>query len=71
VELADGSLFHLISISSKPGFGFITLRPHPEDQPPTEVVVPLGSIAQIRLGPAEPPKRLGFALPVGEAPSTA
>jgi len=63
VELADGSLFHLISISSRPGFGFITLEPHPADEEPKEVVVPIGGIAQIRIGRAESRARPGFSLP--------
>ena len=63
VELSDGSLFQLISISPRPGFGFITLQPHPEDEEPLEVVVPVASIAQIRIGKAEPQQRPGFSLP--------
>ncbi|MBA2356970.1 MAG: hypothetical protein H0V84_00910 [Actinobacteria bacterium] len=63
VELADGTLFHLISITAEPGFGFVTLRPHPEDGEARAVIVPVGSIAQIRIGPEEPPHRLGFRLP--------
>jgi hypothetical protein len=66
VELGDGSLFHLISISAKPGYGFITLEPHPEGEEPLEVVVPIASIAQIRIGKAEPQVRPGFALPAEE-----
>jgi hypothetical protein len=63
VELADGSLFHLIAILARPGFGFITLQPHPEGEEPTEIVVPVASITQIRIGHAEPHQRVGFALP--------
>jgi hypothetical protein len=66
VELSDGSLFDLISISAEPGFGFITLQPHPEGEEPLEVVVPIGSIAQIRIGRAEPHLRPGFTLPAEE-----
>jgi hypothetical protein len=66
VELADGSLFQLISISPRPGFGFITLQPHPEDEEPMEVVVPVASIAQIRIGKTDPQQRPGFALPAEE-----
>jgi hypothetical protein len=66
VELNDGSLYHLISIAPRPGFGFITLQPHPEDEEPREVVVPIAQIAQIRIGRAEARVRPGFSLP--EAP---
>ena len=67
LELHDGSLYHLISLSPRPGFGFITLQPHPEDEEPSEVVIPIAQISQIRIGRAEPRVRPGFSLPV-EAP---
>jgi hypothetical protein len=61
VELASGATFDLISLAAEPGYGFVTLRPHPEGEPPSEVIVPVGSIAQIRLhAPAEKP-RFGFS----------
>jgi hypothetical protein len=63
IELSDGSLYDLISIAPRPGYGFITLEPHPADEEPKEVVVPVGSIAQIRIGRAEPRVRPGFAVP--------
>jgi hypothetical protein len=63
VELADGASFNLISISAEPGYGFVTLRPHPEDREPREVVVPVASIAQIRIGAADPRTHPGFSLP--------
>ncbi len=66
IELTDGSLYHLISISPRPGFGFITLQPHPEGEEPQEVVVPIAQIALFRIGKAEPRVRPGFALPVKE-----
>src|SRR5581483_9373039 len=67
VELAAGALFWVRSISPEPGYGFITLCPHTEDAPsPTEedVIVPVGSIRRITLGPAEEHRaRFGFSLP--------
>ena len=63
IELSDGSLYQLITLSPRPGFGFITLRPHPDDEEPAEVVVPIASIAQIRIGRADPQIRPGFQLP--------
>jgi hypothetical protein len=65
VELHDGSLHRLASISPEPGFGFITLVPHPEDDEPHELIVPLGSVVQIRLGPLELEQRLGFVVSSG------
>jgi hypothetical protein len=65
VELADGQRFMLQSLSPEPGFGFLTLSLHPEDErDPQQLIVPIGSIRRIALGPAEGDRvRLGFALP--------
>jgi hypothetical protein len=70
VELRDGPLLVLDAISQEPGHGFVTLRPHVKDgDEPEELIVPLASIAQIRLSPAEEEQQFGFALP--EEPSSA
>lgn len=63
VELADGSLHRLASISSDPGFGFVTLCPHCASGEPEELIVPLGSIREIRIAAVEDEQRLGFAPP--------
>jgi len=63
VELADGSLHSLASISSEPGFGFVTLCPHFDDGEPEELIVPLGAIREIRIAALEDEQRLGFAPP--------
>src|SRR5437870_4938968 len=68
VELADGALLWVRSISPEPGYGFITLCPHTEDRagsdPNEDVIVPVGSIRRIILGPAEAQRaRFGFSLP--------
>jgi hypothetical protein len=62
VELSDGSLHRLESISAEPGFGFVTLRPHTPEAP-QELIVPLGAIRQLTIGAAEPEHRIGFSLP--------
>jgi hypothetical protein len=62
-ELRDGSQLELISISPEPGYGFITLRPHPEGEPPSEVIIPVGAIAQVRLHAPEARPQFGFSLP--------
>ena len=67
VELSDGSLHRLVSIGADPGYGFITLVPHPEDGEPQELIVPLGSIRQITLSRAEAESPVGFALPAAPA----
>jgi hypothetical protein len=64
VELADGSLLQLESLSAEPGYGFLTLVPHPDQQgdPPYELVVPVGAIRQVAIRVPEPERgRFGFA----------
>jgi len=65
VELAGGERLTLQSLSAEPGFGFVTLTVHPEDdREPEQLIVPVGSIRRIALGPAEGDRiRFGFALP--------
>jgi hypothetical protein len=64
VELFDGSLHRLAQLSAEPGFGFVTLRPHPgAGGSPQELIVPLGAIREIRLAAAEPEQQLGFRVP--------
>ncbi len=63
-ELADGAVFTVQSISAEPGFGFLTMCPHPEAEGETEdVIVPMGSIRRITLGHPEPARaRFGFSI---------
>jgi hypothetical protein len=63
VELADGERLTLQSISGEPGFGFLTLAVHSEDDDAEELIVPVGAIRRIVLGPADETRRPGFALP--------
>jgi hypothetical protein len=66
VELRDGALLVLDSFSGAPGYGFVTLCPHAENEREREeLIVPLASIAQIRISSAEEEPRFGFALPDG------
>jgi hypothetical protein len=67
IELFDGSLFRLQTLSHEPGFGFVSFRPHPDGEEQQELIVPLGAIREIRIGPAEPPQRLGFTVEVEPA----
>ena len=73
VELADGSRFPLDSISAEPGFGFVTLRPHPDpedeyEEQPAELIVPVGAIRRIELNRADEQRdRFGFSLPEARA----
>ena len=76
VELHDGAVLALHSISPEPGYGLITLRPYPDDEgrawpkaeaegplPPEEIMVPLGSIMRIVLSEPEEQSRFGFSAP--------
>jgi hypothetical protein len=59
IELRDGSVIPLESILPEPGYGFVTLRPHsPRAQ---EVVIPVGAIARLQLGPPEQHPPFGFS----------
>jgi hypothetical protein len=63
VELADGSLHRLATISPEPGYGFVTLCPHCHEGEPEEIIVPLGAIREIRIGPPDGEHRLGYSPP--------
>ena len=71
VELADGERHTLQSISPEPGYGFVTLAVHPEDDDdPEQLIVPITTIRRIALGPAEAERaKFGFALPEGKVPA--
>jgi len=52
-----------VSLSPEPGYGFLTLCPHCEETgSPEELIVPIGSIRELRLRVAEerPHFRFGF-----------
>jgi hypothetical protein len=61
IELRDGSVIPLESILADPGYGFITLRPHGRRK--EEVVVPVGAITRLQLGPSEQHPPFGFSKP--------
>ena len=65
VELADGERLTLRSLSPEPGYGFVTLSVHPsDDADPTQLIVPVGAIRRIALGPADAERAsFGFSLP--------
>ena len=65
VELADGSRLTLEALSAEPGYGFVTLTAHrEEDEHSRQLIVPVNAIRRITLGPAEAERaRFGFALP--------
>ena len=63
IELRDGARFKLSALSPEPGYGFVTICPHAEEDTPGELVVPLGAIARIEFhADDEPEPRFGFSL---------
>jgi hypothetical protein len=66
IELLGGETLSVTSLSSEPGFGFITLSVGAE-----QVIVPVGSIRRITLGPADEEQKPGFALPQEKGPEPA
>ena len=72
VELGGGQRLTLRSLSGEPGYGFLTLVVHADrDDDPDMLIVPVGAIRQIALGPADETRRPGFALPEKEGPGSA
>jgi hypothetical protein len=65
LELFDGSLHRLRTLSAEPGFGFISFRPIGDDD--QELIVPLGTVREIRVSVPAPEQQLGFSA----APETA
>jgi hypothetical protein len=67
VELElGGERLGLRSLSSEPGYGFLTLAVHAADGEAEELIVPVGAIRRISLRPADEERRPGFALPSDE-----
>jgi hypothetical protein len=67
VELRDGSVHRLLTISPEPGYGFVTLCPWVEDGDAEELIVPVGAIARITLKPLEEHPPFGFTQPKAKA----
>lgn len=65
VELSDGQRHTLESLSAEPGYGFVTLSVHPDDDSDAmQLIVPITAIRRIALGPAEAERaQFGFSLP--------
>jgi hypothetical protein len=64
IELRDGWRFVVDALLPEPGYGFVTIRPHPGDgELPPELIVPIGTIQRIELYEAyDKPSRFGFSL---------
>jgi len=63
VHLADGTRYVVEELSPEPGFGFVTIRPHPRDESPAEVIVPVAMIRKIEIDRAEEQRAaFGFAV---------
>ena len=55
VELEGGSRFVIDSLSPEPGYGFVTISPHPGEDPdtPAALIVPIGTLRRIELDRAQ------------------
>ena len=62
IELFDGSLHRLRSLSAEPGYGFVSFCPHCAEGEPEELIVPLGAVREIRIGMPETDLPLGFSV---------
>jgi hypothetical protein len=64
VELPDGARYAVESLTAEPGYGFVTIRPHPAEDTPALVIVPVGSIKGLEVSAAaEERTQLGFSVP--------
>ena len=63
IELVDGSLHRLKTLSAEPGLGFVSFCPHCEDGEPQEIIVPLGAVRELRIGAPGPEQAVGFVGP--------
>ena len=71
VQLGDGERLTLQGLSGEPGYGFLTLAVHGANGDAEELIVPVGAIRRIALGPADESRRPGFALPKERGPEPA
>ncbi|HET9289082.1 MAG TPA: hypothetical protein VFO26_16125 [Gaiella sp.] len=60
LELVDGSLHRLRTLSAEPGFGFVSFCPHCDDDDPEEIIVPLGAVRELRIGAPTQERAPGF-----------
>jgi hypothetical protein len=60
LELVDGSLHRLRTLSAEPGFGFVSFCPHCDDEEPEEIIVPLGAVRELRIGAPTQEQAPGF-----------
>jgi hypothetical protein len=64
IELFDGVRYTVESLSPEPGYGFVTIRPHPGEDVPAELIVQIGSIKRIELSAVgEQRGQFGFSVP--------
>jgi hypothetical protein len=60
IELLDGALHRLKTLSAEPGFGFVSFCPHGDGGEPQEIIVPLGAVRELRIGAPSEEQALGF-----------
>jgi len=63
IELADGSLHTVESMTAEPGFGFFSFTPHAQDdQEPRRMIVPIGVVRSIEISAPDPERPFGFVV---------
>ena len=63
IELADGSLHTVASMTAEPGFGFFSFTPHGDDgEEPRRVIVPIGVVRSIEVSAPDPERPFGFVV---------
>ena len=63
VELVDGRELVVSEITAEPGFGFLTLVPHPEGEGEArQVIVPIGAVKLVEISAPDPEHPIGFSV---------
>ena len=61
LELGDGSRLSVQTMTPEPGFGFLAVTPHGDDEPRL-MVVPIGFIRSIEISAPDPERPIGFVV---------
>ena len=63
IELADGSLYTVASMTPEPGFGFFSFTPHADaGQEPRRLIIPIGVVRSIEVSAPDPERPFGFVV---------
>ncbi len=63
IELVDGSLHTVASLTPEPGFGFFSFTPHvDEGEEPRRMIVPIGVVRAFEVSAPDPERPFGFVV---------